>query len=229
VTPMEALSYHFFNVDAFWRARIILLEGAIGTINLGLVSLILALSVGVAVFAAQQSPWHAMRISAEWFIDLMRSFPILVFLVLTYYLFLPLLKVRVDPFTAAAAAFALKHGAYFAEIYRSAWLAVERGQLLAASSLGLRSWRTAQLIVVPQAALVILPPLTNQVTFLVRDMPFAFVIGYFELLTSARAAEVLVRNSTPLVAAILAYVFALLLLQWVVGRLEQFSRHRLEA
>jgi polar amino acid transport system permease protein len=222
------MSSHFFNLDVFWRVRLILLEGAIGTAKLGLISLILALSVGVAVFAAQLTPWRAIRVSAEWFIDLMRAFPILVFLVVTYYLFLPLLKVRIDPFVAAAAAFSLKHGAYFAEIYRSAWLAVERGQLQAAASLGLRGWRTAQLIVVPQAALVILPPLFNQITFLVRDMPFAFVIGYFELLTSARAAEVLVRNSTPLVVAILTYICALLFLQWLGGRIEQISRRRLE-
>ena len=72
----------------------------------------------------------------------MRAFPILVFLVITYYLLLPLLGVRVEPFKAAAVAFSLKHGVYFGEVYRSAWLAVERGQLLAASSLGCRNWRT---------------------------------------------------------------------------------------
>ena len=219
---------HFFNLHAVWHARIILTQGAIGTLYLGIVSLILALAIGALVFVAQLSPWRAVQVSAEWFIDVMRAFPILVFLVLTYYLFLPLLNVRIDPFTAAAVAFGLKHGAYFAEVYRSAWLAVERGQLLAASSLGLRSWRTAQLIIVPQAALVILPSLMNQVAFLVRDLPFGFVIGYFELLTSARAAEVLVKNSTPLVAAILAYAVTLVLLQWLAGLLEQFSRRRLE-
>jgi His/Glu/Gln/Arg/opine family amino acid ABC transporter permease subunit len=226
---MDSLSEHFFNIEAFWRARIILLDGAIGTIKLATVSLALALGLGIVVFAVQLSPWRPAQIVAEWFIDVMRAFPILVFLVLTYYLFLPLLAVRGDPFLAAAVAFAMKHGAYFAEVYRSAWLAVERGQLMAAASLGLRPWRTAQLVVVPQAALVILPPLTNQIAFLIRDMPFAFVIGYFELLTSARAAEVLVRNSTPLVAAILAYVFTLTLLQWLIGRLEIFSQRRLEA
>ncbi len=225
---MEALRDHFFNLNAVWHARIILLDGAIGTLNLGLASLVLALAIGALVFLAQLSPWRALQVWAEWFIDVMRAFPMLVFLVLTYYLFLPLVKVRVDPFTAAAVAFGLKHGAYFAEVYRSAWLAVDRGQLLAAASIGLRSWRTAQLIIIPQAALVILPSLMNQIAFLVRDLPFGFVIGYFELLTSARAAEVLVKNSTPLVAAIVAYAVTLVVLQWSAGRLEQFSRRRLE-
>jgi polar amino acid transport system permease protein len=220
---------HFFNLEAFWRVRLLLLQGALGTAKLALVALALALSVGLVVFAAQLGPWRILRRAAEWFIDLMRAFPVLVFLVLTYYLFLPLAQVRIDPFAAAAVAFGLKHGAYFAEIYRSAWLAVERGQVQAAAALGLRGWRIAQLVVFPQAALVILPPLFNQIAFLVRDMPFAFVIGYFELLTSARAAEVLVRNSTPLVAAILTYVAALLLLQWLGGRIEEYSRRRLEA
>jgi polar amino acid transport system permease protein len=220
---------HFFNFEALWRVRLILLQGMVGTAKLTLVSLVLALAVGGIVCAAQLSPWRAPRVLAEWFIDVMRAFPILVFLVLTYYLFLPLLEIRVDPFAAAAAAFALKHGAYFAEVYRSAWLAVERGQVQAAASLGLRGWRIAQLVVIPQVALVILPPLFNQITFLARDMPFGFVIGYFELLTSARAAEVLVRNSTPLVAAILLYICALLILQAVGAGLERLSHSRLEA
>lgn len=226
---MQGLASHFFNIDVFWRVRLVLFDGAVGTLKLALVSLILALGVGGFVFAAQLSRWRTLRGFAEWLIDVMRAFPILVFLVLTYYLFLPLLKIRVDPFAAAAVAFGLKHGVYFAEIYRSAWLAIERGQLQAAASLGLRRWRIVQLVVIPQSALVILPPLFNQITFLARDMPFGFVIGYFELLTSARAAEVLVRNSTPLVIAMLTYICALLLLQAVGGRIEEFSRRRLEA
>jgi len=226
---MDALSQHFFNWDALWQARTMLLQGAIGSLKLGLATLLVAPVVGAAVFALQLSPWRTMRGAMEWFTDMVRAFPLLVFLVVTYYLLLPLLEIRVDPFSAAVVAFSLKHGVYFAEIYRSAWLSIDRGQFLAAHSLGLSSWRTVQLVVIPQVALVILPPLTNQATLILRDLPLAFIIGYFEILNGARAAQVFVRNASPLVGAIVAYSATLLLLQWLVGLVERHSKRRLES
>ena len=226
---MDALALHFFNWDALWLTRNMLIQGAIGSLQLGIATLILAPIIGAIVFALQLSPWRLMRVSVEWFTDVLRAFPLLVFLVLTYYLLLPMLELRVDPFTAAAVAFGLKHGVYFAEIYRAAWRAVDRGQFLAAHSLGLPGWRIVQKIVIPQVGLVILPLLTNQATLVLRDLPLAFVIGYFEILTGARAAQVFVRNASPLVGAIVTYGATLLVLQWLVGLVEQYSKRRLES
>jgi polar amino acid transport system permease protein len=226
---MDALAHHFFNWDALWQARMMLLQGAVGSLKLGLATLIFAPLFGVVVLALLRSPWRALRMAAEWFTDLMRAFPLLVFLVLTFYLLLPLLNLRVDPFIAAAVAFSLKHGVYFAEIYRSAWLAVDRGQFQAAHSLGLSSFRTIQLVIVPQVMLIVLPPFTSQATLILRDLPLAFIIGYFEILTGARAAQVFVRNASPLVGAIVVYATTLILLQWMAGRVEAYSKRRLEA
>lgn len=226
---MEALAHHFFNGAALWQARTMLLQGAIGSLTLGIATLMFAPLFGIVVMALGRSPWRFVRVATEWFTDLMRAFPLLVFLVVTYYLFLPLFDVRVDPFVAAAVAFSLKHGVYFAEIYRSAWLAVDRGQFQAAYSLGLSRWRAIQLVIVPQVALIVMPPFTSQATLVLRDLPLAFIIGYFEVLNSARAAQVFTRNASPLVGAICAYGIALLLLQWVAGRAEAYSKRRLEA
>jgi len=226
---MDALAHHFFNWDALWRSRTMLLQGAVGSLQLGLATLMFAPLFGIVVLALARSPWAPVRKAAEWFTDLMRAFPLLVFLVLTFYLLLPLLNLRVDPFIAAAVAFSLKHGVYFAEIYRSAWLAVDRGQFQAAHSLGLSTFRTIQLVVVPQVLLIVLPPFTSQATLILRDLPLAFIIGYFEILTGARAAQVFVRNASPLVGAIIAYGATLILLQWAAGRVEAYSKRRLEA
>lgn len=226
---MDALLAHFLDLDALWRARIVLMEGALGTLQLGVAALLTAPLVGVVVLAFQLVPSRAVRIAAEWYVDLMRAFPLLVFLVVAYYLLLPLLGLRVDPFAAATIAFALKHGVYFAEIYRGGWLSVDRGQFLAAQSVGLTRWRMLRHVIAPQMLLIILPALTSQATLVVRDLPLAFIIGYFEILTSARAAQVFTRNSTPLVGAVLAYAAALLLLQAAAGRIEAYSRRRLEA
>jgi polar amino acid transport system permease protein len=226
---VDALFSHFLNFEALWRARIVLMEGALGTLQLGVAALLTAPLVGVVVLAIQLVPSRPVRIAAEWYVDLMRAFPLLVFLVIAYYLLLPLLGLRVDPFVAATVAFALKHGVYFAEIYRGGWLSVDRGQFLAAQSIGLTRWRMLRYVIAPQMLLIILPALTSQATLVVRDLPLAFIIGYFEILTSARAAQVFTRNSTTLVGAVMAYAVALLLLQWAAGRIEAYSKRRLEA
>jgi polar amino acid transport system permease protein len=226
---MDALLTHFLDLDALWRARHVMTEGALGTLRLALVTLVAAPLVGMAVLGLQLVPVRGLRVATEWYVDVMRAVPLLVFLVLSYYLLLPVLGLRVNPFLAASVAFALKHGAYFAEIYRGGWLSVDRGQFLAARSNGLTSWRMLRHVIFPQMLLIMLPALTSQATLVVRDLPLAFVIGYFEILTSARAAQVFTRNSTPLVGAVCAYAVALLLLQWAGGRIEAWSRRRMEA
>src|SRR5215212_5114379 len=134
---MDAFLVHFANVEMLWRARVVLLEGALGTLQLGLAALLTAPLVGVVVLALQLVPSRAVRSAVEWYIDVMRAFPLLVFLVIAYYLLLPLLGLKLDPFVAATLAFALKHGVYFAEIYRGGWLAVDKGQFMAAEAIGL--------------------------------------------------------------------------------------------
>jgi polar amino acid transport system permease protein len=226
---VEALIKHFANFDALWNARVVLLEGALGTLKLGSIALILSMLAGAVIFAVQISGGDRRRKLVEWYIDVMRAMPLMVLLVIVHYVIMPLLGVRVDPFYAAAFAFLLKHGAYFSEIYRSGWLAIEKGQILAANALGLRQWRIVQMVIVPQLSLIVIPAMTSQATLLLRDLPLAFAIGYFEILTSARAAQVFTRNSTPLLGAVVAYSVTLLLLQWLTGRLERYSRRRLEA
>jgi polar amino acid transport system permease protein len=226
---VEALQHHFLNLDALWNARVVMLEGALGTLKLGVVALVLSLLMGVLIFGLQLTGGGRLRNAVEWYIDVMRAIPLMVLLVIVHYVVMPLLGVRVDPFYAAIFAFMLKHGAYFAEIYRGGWLAIDKGQMMAAHALGLRQWRIVQMIIVPQLSLIIIPAMTSQATLVLRDLPLAFAIGYFEILTSARAAQVFTRNSTPLLGALVAYSVTLLLLQWFTGRIERYSRRRMEA
>jgi polar amino acid transport system permease protein len=226
---MDEITYHFLNFNALWQARLVLLEGALGTLKLGFVTLLFAPLCGILVLAPQLAGNRALRVATEWYIDVIRAFPLLVFLVVAYYLLLPILGLSVDPFLAAAVAFALKHGVYFAEIYRSGWLSVDRGQFLASESIGLTRWHMVRHVILPQMLLVIMPAMTSQATLIMRDLPLAFIIGYFEILTSARASQVFTHNSTPLLGAVVAYAVTLLLLQWVTRRVESVARRRMEA
>lgn len=226
---MEGLIRNFFNAEAMSRSTTVLLEGAINTLWLGINALMLALLVGVVVAALNLSPWRSVRYATEWYIDIMRAMPLLVVMVMAFYLIPPVTGFTVDPFMAALVAFGLMHGAYFAEVYRGGWLAVDKGQMQAARSLGFRSPKAVWLIIRPQILRIIGPPMTSQMTLLMRDLPLAFIIGYFEILNSAKAAQVFTGNSTPLVAVIVFYAVWLLFFQFISGRLEQRSRRLAEA
>lgn len=226
---MDGLVRNFFNVEALSRSMTVLLEGAVNTLKLGVFALTLALLVGLLVAALNLSPWRRVRWMTEWYIDIMRAMPLLVAMVMAFYLIPPLTGLSVDPFMAAVVAFGLMHGAYFAEVFRGGWLGVDRGQMDAARSLGFRSLKAVRSIIVPQILRIIGPPMTSQMTLLMRDLPLAFVIGYFEILNSAKAAQVFTSNSTPLVAVVVFYAVWLLAFQAISGMLEKRSRTLAEA
>lgn len=226
---MEGLVRNFFNLEALARSTTVLLEGALNTLKLGVVALIASLVVGLLIAALNLSPSRSVRWATEWYIDIMRALPLLVFMVMAFYLIPPLTGMTVDPFLAAVVAFGMMHGAYFAEVYRGGWLAVDRGQMDAARSLGFRTVTAVRLLIVPQILRIIGPPMTSQMTLLMRDLPLAFVIGYFEILNSAKAAQVFTSNSTPLVAVVVFYAAWLLLFQALAGKLERRSRRLAEA
>jgi general L-amino acid transport system permease protein len=84
-------------------------------------------------------------------------------------------------FAALVVALSIYTAAFIAEVVRAGVLAVERGQLEAAQSLGLRPDATLRLIVIPQAMRVIIPPLTSQYLNLLKNSSLAVAIGYPDL------------------------------------------------
>ena len=92
-----------------------------------------------------------------------------------------------DRFPAAVLALSLFEGAYASEIFRSGILAVERGQIEAAASLGLNRYQIFRLIILPQAIRTILPPLTSQAISLVKDSALVSTIAIYDLTMQAQA------------------------------------------
>jgi polar amino acid transport system permease protein len=111
-----------------------------------------------------------------------RGTPLLV-QVLSVYFVLPVLvpSLRMSDFTSACVALALNVGAYNAEAIRAGLLAVPKGQLEAARSLGLSRWHTFIDITFPQAFKISLPPLVNNIVALLKDSSLAYTIGVVEL------------------------------------------------
>ena len=124
-------------------------------------------------------------------------------------------------FPAIITGFALNYGAYFAEIYRSGIVSMDRGQYEAAKLLGYSKGQTFVRIILPQVVKRILPAITNEVITLVKDTSLAFSISYVEMFTIAKQIAAAKTTMVPFVAAGIFYYIFNFVVAWVMELLEK--------
>jgi polar amino acid transport system permease protein len=174
-----------------------ILMGVWHTLELTLLSMVLALTLGVTVAVMRQSANPVMRSVAAAFAWLFRGTPLLVQLLIWFNLSLifdsftipglvsiPMNQVM-TPFVAALLGLGVNEGAYISEIVRGGILSVDNGQREAAAAIGMSRGKTMRRIVLPQALRVIGPPLGNEFIALLKYSSLAYTISYSELLNSA--------------------------------------------
>ena len=215
----------FFNFQILREALPSLLQGLLLTISLGVVSAVAGTLLGIVVALLGLYSPRAVRALVRVYIDVLRSMPLLVFMVLIYYA-LPFVKILLPAFTSAVLAIALIASAYAAEIVRSGIEAVPRGQFEAARSLGLSQAQTMTEVVMPQALRIVIPPLTGNAVSIMKDTAIASVVALPELLQQATSRQALAANPTPLVGAALIYVLMLFPLVRLVSRFENNAKVR---
>ncbi|MFD6140839.1 amino acid ABC transporter permease [Promicromonospora sp. NPDC060271] len=169
-------------VDSFWP----LLRGAlIGTIPLALVSFAFGLVLALVVALLRLSPNPVLSWVGRAYISLIRGTPLLVQLFIIFY-GMPKLGIVFDPWPAAITAFSLNVGGYAAEVIRAAILSVPKGQWEAGWTVGMSPIKTLGRIILPQAARVSVPPLSNTFISLVKDTSLAVVILVTEMFRKAQ-------------------------------------------
>ncbi|MQY21186.1 amino acid ABC transporter permease [Nocardia macrotermitis] len=157
------------------------------TLPLTAISFVVGLVLALFVALARMSSVRVVAAVARFYISVIRGTPLLVQLFIVFYA-LPELNIVIDPFPAAVIAFSLNVGGYAAEVIRAAILSVDRGQWEASEALGLSYPQTLRLIVLPQAARIAVPPLSNTLISLVKDTSLASTILVTELLRVAQLA-----------------------------------------
>lgn len=155
------------------------------TIPLTVISFAIGLVLALAVALARLSSNVVLANIARFYISVIRGTPLLVQLFIVFFA-LPEFGVRIDPFPAAVIAFSLNVGGYAAEIIRSAILSIPKGQWEAAETIGMGYATSLRRIVLPQAARVAVPPLSNTLISLVKDTSLASTILVTELLRQAQ-------------------------------------------
>ncbi len=213
----------FFNWPVFRDSLPQLLEGLWITILLGVVSILSGLVSGLLMALARIFGPVWMRTITRVYIDVFRSIPLLVLLVLVYYA-LPFVGIRFTSFTAAATALTLVSCAYTAEIFRAGIEAIPKGQFEAAEAIGLGFFSRMRDVILPQAFRIVVPPLTSNCINVLKDTALASVVAMPDLLKQATQAQALAANPTPLIGAAVLYLLLLLPLVRLVGYFE--ARHR---
>ena len=217
---MQAIIQNFFNVPIFLTMLPLLLKGLLLTLQL--VVVVVPLGIAIGLFVATLYSFHVRWLNALliFFVDLLRSFPPLVLVILIYF-GLPFLGVNLPAFFAASLALFLNDSAYYGEIFRAGIESIPKGQWEAARSTGLTMPQTLAFVVLPQAVRNVIPPLATNTLELIKATSIASVVAFPELLRSARIAQGLVYNPTPLMAAALIYFILLWPVVRVLSRLER--------
>lgn len=157
----------------------VLAHAAIVTIEVTLISFVIALVLGLVLAVLRMSgPVVGWFTSA--FVEFVRSTPLLIQIFFIYFV-LPRFGITLDAFTAGIIALSLHYGCYCSEVYRAGLEAVPRGQWEACTALNFNSWNTFKNIILPQAIPPIVPALGNYLVALFKETPLLSAIAVAEL------------------------------------------------
>ncbi|GAJ92472.1 amino acid ABC transporter permease [Agrobacterium sp. SHOUNA12C] len=203
----------------------LLWAGLVFTIPLTLITFVLGLLLGLVTAVTRLFGPKPLVAVARFYVWVIRGTPLLVQLFVIFY-GLPSMGILLDAFPAAIIGFTLNVGAYSSEIIRAVISSVPKGQWEAAYSIGM-NWRQAMSrTILPQAARVAVPPLSNTFISLVKDTSLAAAITVPELFQAAQ--RIVATTYEPLILYIEAAIIYLVLstfLSTLQGYLERrFAR-----
>jgi His/Glu/Gln/Arg/opine family amino acid ABC transporter permease subunit len=175
------------------NAKFLLVQGLIGigpfiggTLRLAIPAIVLGFVLGLFVGLGRvaHAPW--IRVPVTMYVELFRGVP-LVMVIFWVWIVLPqLLRTPIPEFGVALLAFVIFEAAYFGEIVRAGVQSVPRGQVEAATALGMTTTRTMAHVVLPQALKNMVPSLVTQMIVLFKDTSLASIIGYVDLTKAAQ-------------------------------------------
>jgi polar amino acid transport system permease protein len=191
-------SASFFNFSFLPKYIPAFVRGLEYTLLLSVVSVALAVIPALVLAIMRLSKNKVVRALSGAYIAVFRSTPLLVQLSIIYfglfhYIQLPRYLlfgfIAINRFIPGVVALALNSSAYVAEIFRAGILAVDAGQAEAARSLGLSSWQSMRLVVLPQAIKNVLPALANELVTMVKESSICSSLGMAELMYAAQTVS----------------------------------------
>jgi His/Glu/Gln/Arg/opine family amino acid ABC transporter permease subunit len=173
--------------------RFLILQGLIGigpfiggTLRLAIPAIVLGFLVGIFVGLARLANAAWIRVPATLYVEFFRGVPLVMVIFWIWFIIPQLLRLPIPEYGVALTAFVIFEAAYFGEIVRAGVQSVPRGQVEAATALGLTAARTMLWVVLPQALRNMVPSLVTQMIVLFKDTSLASIIGYVDLTKAAQ-------------------------------------------
>ncbi len=212
-----------FNFRIIWEYMPSFMMGLRNTFLISMVSIFLALIVGIIACACRLSKWKLLRGISIAYIEIIRSTPLLV-QIYFFYFGLPTLGLRIPELQTGIIALMLNSGAYIAEIIRAGITSVSRGQIEAGVASGLNYFQRMRFIILPQALGVTIPPLLGQAIVLVKDSSLLSFIAVLEL---TRCGQVLTSERFMPTEAFFTVAFFYLCIYMCLKTLADWSQKKL--
>ena len=211
-----------FDINFIARLIPALLEGAVITVELAVLTFLICLVWGLLAALAQATRGPLSWIAGG-YIQAMRNTPLLIQLYIIYFGF-AMGGFPLSGFMSGLLALCIQNGAYVAEIYRGGLQSISQRQFEAGRALGMRRWTLYTTVIMPQVMARVIPPMTNQAISIIKDTSQVAEIAVMEMM---KDAEVWVESSANTYDVFAGVAIIYLVLTSIAGLIGKAAEHRL--
>lgn len=222
-------------VNSFYKTLVLdnrwmfYLKGVGNTLLMSAIACLMGVVIGLLIASVKVAHANGGKLRVlngfcNLYTTVIRGTPVLVQLLIMYYIIFKTAPMEFAIFIAVAA-FGVNSGAYVSEVIRAGIVSIDKGQTEAGRSLGLTQKQTMRLIVLPQAVKNILPALFNEFISLLKETSVA---GWIAVLEITRAGDI-IRSREPTFAPLLVSAAIYLALVLGLTRVQQVIERRLSA
>ena len=215
----KSVSNSFYNNIILEKRYLHIVDGLKITIVISILAAFLGTLIGGLICFMRMSDNKLLSRSAGIYISLLRGTPVLVLLMIIYYVVFA--SVNIDPVVVAVIAFGLNFGAYVSEMFRTSIQSIDKGQKEAAIAGGFTKIQTFAYIILPQALRHILPVYKGEFISLIK---MTSIVGYIAVVDLTKASDI-IRSRTfdaffPLLMVAVLYLVIAWVLTWALGLIE---------
>ncbi len=209
-----------------WTAY--LLPGLRATLLAAFFAIILAVVCGILLGMGRLSQLRGVRWACGTFVEFFRAVPVLMMMLFAYYVFLFGFQISGDllPLYGVVAGLSFYNSSVIAELIRSGVGSLPAGQREAGLSIGLTSFQTLRLVLLPQSITLMLPSIVSQLVVVLKDSALGFLILYPELVRSGQTLAALKGNLIP-TFLVIAAIF--IVVNYLLTLLARYLERRLQA
>lgn len=206
------------------------LEGLENTLKIAVIGLIIGIAIGTLIAIVRVLPKYKVLPKilngiCSFYVAFFRGTPMVVQLLLSYYVALPLMGINLPSVTVAITVFGLNSGAYISEIMRSGIMSVDPGQMEGGRAMGLSFSKTMFSIVIPQAVKNILPTLGNEFITLIKETSVVSFVGALDLYVAFnRIGSNSYEFMVPYLVMAIIYIVLVLIISGLVKLMERSLR-----